>query len=550
MAWMNSRSLTVLALALLVGAGSGEAQQRTSRAIPGRPLDSTVVAAPVVVRGDTVLFVAARFGAFSPAERARAIGDRIRNLSQAPPDSLLLLRADRLTEIIAGDVILMSVTDDDAAAAGIDRDSLAVAYRDALFAELGLVSWSATLRALIVGGLWTALATIILVVLLRLLRRGIARLEALVGAQQERGMPGVRIRTIELVRPEAVTSFLYGAIRFVRLTTVVVLLYFYLPLVLSFFPWTQRYADRLVNYIVDPLQAVLGALVGYIPNLVFIAVIVVVARYGLKVVRLVFNAIGSGALPLGNFERDWADPTYKIVRFLIIAFVAVVLFPYLPGANSEAFKGISIFLGVLVSFGSSSAIANIVAGTVLTYTRAFNIGDRVQIGDTSGDVVAKTLLVTRVRTIKNVDVTIPNAMVLSTHVQNFTAIARTTGLILHTGVTIGYDVPWRQVHQLLIAAAKATPGILAKPSPFVLQTGLDDFYVAYQLNAYTDNASAMASTYSRLHENIQDQFNAAGVEIMSPHYRALRDGNVMTLPAEHLPPDYRPPGIRVERADG
>lgn len=542
--------LNALALALLASAGSSEAQQPGSRAIPGRPVDSLAVAAPVVLRGDTVLFVSARFGAFSAAERARAIGDRIRALSQDPPDSLALLRADRLTEIIAGDVILMSVTDDDAAAAGVDRDSLATAYRDALFAELGLVSWSATLRALVVGGLWTVLATIILVLLLRLLRRGIARLESLVAAQRERGMPGLRIRTIELVSPDVVTNFLAGAIRFLRLTAIVVLLYFYLPLVLSFFPWTQRYADRLVNYILDPLQAVLGALVGYIPNLVFIAVIVVVARYGLKLVRLVFNAIGSGALPLGSFERDWADPTYKIVRFLIIAFVAVVLFPYLPGANSEAFKGISIFLGVLVSFGSSSAIANIVAGTVLTYTRAFQIGDRVQIGETTGDVVAKTLLVTRVRTSKNVDVTIPNAMVLGTHVQNFTATARSTGLILHTGVTIGYDVPWRQVHRLLIAAAEATPGIIAEPAPFVLQTSLDDFYVAYQLNAYTDDPSRMARTYSRLHENIQDQFNAAGVEIMSPHYRALRDGSVMTLPAEHLPPGYKPPGIRVEHVDG
>lgn len=517
---------------------------------PGRPVDTLRVAAPVVVRGDTVLFVSAPFGAFSAADRAAAIADRIRSISQDPPDSLSLLAADRVTDIIAADRVLMSVTEDDAAAVGMPRDSLALRYRDALFAELGRVSLTATVRALLLGSLWTAIATLVLVVLLRLVRRGVTRAEALVAAQQERGMPGVRIRTVELISPAIVTNFLYGAIRFVRLTMIVILLYFYLPLVLSFFPWTQRYADRLVSYITDPLMAVLRAVVGYLPNLFFIAVIVVVTQYGLKLVRLVFNAVGNGTLAIRSFERDWADPTYKIVRFLIIAFVAVVLFPYLPGADSDAFKGVSLFLGVLVSFGSSSAIANIVAGTVLTYTRAFNIGDRVQIGETTGDVIAKTLLVTRVRTIKNVDVTIPNAMVLGAHVQNFTAIARTRGLILHTGVTIGYDVPWRQVHELLINAAKATEAILADPAPFVLQTSLDDFYVAYQLNAYTSDASKMALTYSQLHQNIQDQFNAAGVEIMSPHYRALRDGNLVTIPAEHLPKDYVPPSFRVTRPEG
>jgi small-conductance mechanosensitive channel len=276
-------------------------------------------------------------------------------------------------------------------------------------------------------------------------------------------------------------------------------------------------------------------------------VIVLVTRYILKAIHLVFRAIGAGAVTFRGFHRDWAAPTYNIVRFLVIAFAVVVMWPYLPGSGSDAFKGVSLFVGVLFSLGSSGAVGNIVAGVVLTYTRAFQIGDRVKIGETTGDVLERTLLVTRVRTIKNVEVTIPNGAVLGNQVVNYSSQADTHGLILHTTVTIGYDAPWKQVHELLIAAARATPEILEDPAPFVLQTSLDDFYVSYQINAYTRNPSVMARTYSALHQNIQDQFNEGGVEIMSPHYGALRDGNQVTIPAQQLPKNYQTPAFRLTR---
>jgi small-conductance mechanosensitive channel len=234
----------------------------------------------------------------------------------------------------------------------------------------------------------------------------------------------------------------------------------------------------------------------------------------------------------------------------VFAFAVVVMWPYLPGSGSDAFKGVSLFVGVLFSLGSSGAVGNIVAGVVLTYTRAFQIGDRVKIGETTGDVFERTLLVTRLRTIKNVDVTIPNGAVLGNQVINYTGQAQGPGLILHTTITIGYDAPWKQIHELLIAAAKATPEILEDPAPFVLQTSLDDFYVSYQINAYTRNPSVMARTYSVLHQNIQDQFNGAGVEIMSPHYNALRDGNQMTIPPAQLPRTYQAPAFRLTRTGG
>jgi small-conductance mechanosensitive channel len=191
---------------------------------------------------------------------------------------------------------------------------------------------------------------------------------------------------------------------------------------------------------------------------------------------------------------------------------------------------VSIFLGLLVSLSSSSAISNVIAGSILTYTSAFRIGDRVRIGESEGDVVKTALLVTQVRTIKNEVVSIPNANVLNTQVVNYSRLAESAGLILHTEVTIGYTVPWRTVHKLLIDAALRSPDILSEPAPFVLQRALSDFYVAYQLNAYTRDAQRMIDTYSSLHQAIQDSFAAGGVEIMSPHYTALRSGRDSTIP--------------------
>ena len=234
------------------------------------------------------------------------------------------------------------------------------------------------------------------------------------------------------------------------------------------------------------------------------------------------------------------------MRFLVNVFAAISIFPYIPGSQSDAFRGVSVFLGILLSFGSAGAISNLIAGLVLTYMHPFRNGDRVKIADTIGDVIERTQLVTRIRTIKNVVITIPNSMVLGSHIINFSSVAKEQGLILHTAITIGYDAPWKTVHALMIAAAKATTHILTTPEPFVLQTSLDDFYVTYEINAYTDQANKMGTIYGELHQNIQDKFNEAGVEIMSPHCANIRDGNQVTIPENYLPKSYRAPGLRIE----
>jgi len=320
----------------------------------------------------------------------------------------------------------------------------------------------------------------------------------------------------------------------------------FLTFAFGLFPWTRAASNRLAEYALTPVRAVVTALVDYLPSLFFLFVITAIFYAAIKLVDLIAGQIRDGHVVLANFPAEWADPTRKIIRFLLVALGVVVAFPYLPASGSPAFTGVSVFLGLLVSLGSSSALSNIIAGLVLTYTRAFRFGDRVQIGDTYGDIVATSLLVTKVRTIKNEEVTIPNGIVLGNSVTNYTRQAKTLGLILHTSVTIGYDAPWRTVHQLLVDAALATPGVLHDPRPFVWQTALNDFYVTYEINAYTSAPHDASAIYADLHARIQDAFYAAGVEIMSPHYASLRDGNTVAIPEASRPPGYRAHGFRVE----
>jgi small-conductance mechanosensitive channel len=350
-------------------------------------------------------------------------------------------------------------------------------------------------------------------------------------------MQWLETKSFEILHVEQVWATLTGALRTVHLLLILAILYSYLGLVLSFFPWTRLLAANLLGYVLTPLQTIGKAVIGYVPSLIFIVILVIITRYGLKVMRLFFVGIEKGTITLSGFDPDWANPTYKLVRLFAIALAVVVAYPYIPGSESAAFKGVSIFIGVIFSLGSSSAISNIIAGYTMAYRRAFKVGDRVKIGDLTGDVAQMRLLVTHLTTIKNEEIIVPNSLILNSHVINYSSLAREQGLILHTTVTIGYDSPWRQVHALLLMAAERTPGLLREPPPFILQRSLDDFYVSYELNAYTDAPRVMVEIYSDLHQNIQDAFNEYGVQIMSPSYR-FDPGRPKVVPRERW---YTPP---------
>jgi small-conductance mechanosensitive channel len=534
------------ALRLVLGLGASLLVHPVAAQVP-RDSTASPAGAPVIYGLDTLFTLHGRLGPFGPAERATAIQQRLGRLGPALAlgrDTIVIAEIEQRSELLVGDEVLMTVLDSDAAPLGQSRGAIAAAWAERIRTVAMAAEAASGLRAIAIDVAKAVAATAVLIGLLFLLRVLFARIYTLL---QSNRAPALRIKRFELLSAARLGETLTVLTRTLRVVLTILLLYFYVPLVLSFFPWTAPLSRRIVGYIITPLRSVGAGFVDYLPKVFFIVVIVLVTRYLLKLIRLVFRAIGTGVLTLEGFQREWAEPTFNIIRFLVIAFAAVVMFPYLPGAGSDAFKGVSLFVGVLFSLGSSGAVGNIVAGVVLTYTNAFRVGDRVQIGETVGDVVERTMLVTRIRTIKNVDITVPNGTVLGSQVINFTSQASGRGLILHTTVTIGYDAPWRQIHELLIAAAGATENVLEDPAPFVLQTSLDDFYVSYQINAFTDKPAVMARTYSDLHQNIQDRFNEAGVEILSPHYRAARDGNQVAIPPQYLPKDYRAPAFRVEQ---
>jgi small-conductance mechanosensitive channel len=322
---------------------------------------------------------------------------------------------------------------------------------------------------------------------------------------------------------------------------IIVILFFYLPLLFSFFPQTENLVNRFYQYIADPVKSVGRGLLNFLPNLFYIFIIILIARYLLRILNMLSKEIEEERLRLKGFHKDWAQPTANIIKIVLYAFTLVFIFPYLPGSDSPAFRGVSIFLGVLFSLGSTSAIANIVAGIVITYMRPFMIGDRVKIGESVGDVMEKNLLVTRIRTIKNEDITIPNATIINAHLWNYSKSASSIGIILHTTVTIGYDVPSKRVIELLLKAAQLTKDLSREFKPFVLQKSLGDFYVEYELNVYTKQPKKMAILKSNLNSSILEVFNQAGVEILSPHYSAYRDGNTTTIPAANAPTGPRGP---------
>jgi small-conductance mechanosensitive channel len=499
--------------------------------------DSAAVAAgaPVVVDRDTLFYVTSRVLSFTPEDRAKAIGERLHRLIDdelVTPQAITVQEAEGGSEIHCRDIIVMTVTDADARSAGVGRAELANTIAARIRREFGVVRERYSLRKYLLAALYSVLTIGVVIFIFWGLRRLFFRLYDTLHRWKGTRIPTLKIQKLEILTAERTTLALLKIAKALRLILTALLLYVGGSLVLGYFPQTRLVSAYVLSRSVDLIRPLASAVINYLPNLAVIAVVLAVAYYAIKLVRFFFEAIRGGYLALPGFYAEWADTTYKIIRFALIVLFVVILFPYLPGSDSPAFKGVSIFIGLLFSLGSTSVVANVVAGIILTYMRPFRVGDRVKISDTVGDVMEKTVLVTRVRTIKNVVITIPNAMVLSSHIINYSLSGREEPLVLHTSVTIGYNAPWRHVHELLVSAAAATEHILKQPKPYVLQLALDDFFVEYELNAYTDNAAAMARTYSDLHQNIQDMFGAAGVEIMSPHYRAIRDGGASTVPAD------------------
>lgn len=513
-------------------------------------LRKTAIGYPVLgVDKDTLFLIYSKIGASTPSERAATISRKIKSLYEDEflnTDAITVVAAEDNFDVVYKETILMSVSENDALWYHKTSEDLASDFQNIIKESIiksrtdnsiSKILLRIGLALLVIGILWFFII---------LIGKGYRRLLLLVNAKKDSWLKNLTYKDYTFLTAEQELQVVLFLLKILRWVVFIILVYIALPVIFSIFPISRSWADRLFELVWSPFKGVLVAVWEYLPNLFSILVIYFVMKYVIKFVKYIFHEIETEKLKISGFHADWAAPTLSIVKFLLYAFMFVLIFPFLPGSDSNIFKGVSVFVGVLFSLGSSTAIANMVAGLVITYMRPFKIGDRIKIADVSGDVIEKTLLVTRIRTIKNEIITIPNSSVLSGNTTNYSSEAHEKGLILHTTVTIGYDVPWKDMHQALIDAALKTDMILEVPAPFVLQTSLDDFYVSYQINAYTREASKQAIIYSNLNQNIQNICNERGIEILSPHYRAARDGNNITIPANYLPKDYKAPSFNVK----
>jgi small-conductance mechanosensitive channel len=519
---LQIRSLVAAFILLTLLPGQARAQDRVPPQVAAdiAQLEQAVPTAPVLVDGAMVLRV--RGVSSYPAEqRAAAIAGRIRNLAADrafKPDTLRVEETDVATQIMADRLLVMGVYDADAAIEGLSRQALATVYigriQSAIATYRGERSAQALQRAA-VSALVATLVFIALVLAAIWIRR---KLDALLDSRYKQRIDALAAKSQEVVSVTRVWKFLDASLRFIRSATILVLALVYLQYVFGLFPQTRPAAQRVTGYIVGPLATMWASFVAWIPDLIFLVILVFVVRIILRVMRRFFEAVEQGRIHLANFDPDWAAPTYKLLRPLVVAFALIVGYPYIPGSGSEAFKGVSLFLGIVFSLGSSSFIANMIAGYSMTYRRAFKLGDVVRIGDVMGVVTTIRLQVTHIRTIKNEEIVVPNSQILNASVTNYTSLAQSNGLILHTTVGIGYETPWRQVEAMLLDAARRTPGLMDAPPPYVLHLQLGDFCVTYELNVYCSDPTKMRAIYTDLHRHILDVFNEYGVQIMTPAY--------------------------------
>lgn len=493
---------------------------------------------------DTLFTIYNKLGSFSAKDRATAINARISTLADEfgfNAKSIKIVESETTLDIVKGENIIMSVSENDAIWNNTTKAALAQKYKTIITDAILKYKQETSLSTLAKEIGQALLVLLVIFFLIKYIKKLFQWIESKIIIEENRRIKGIKIRNFTLFDAHQQVNALLNVNNFLKWLFIAITVYITLPILFGIFPWTKDFAGTLFGYILNPLKKIALAFWNYLPNLITILVIIFVFRYVLKGIHFLKREIQRGNLEIPGFYADWANPTYQIIRIIVFAFMLVVIFPYLPGSNSPVFQGVSVFLGFLFTFGSAGSLSNIVAGLILTYMRLFKIGDRVKIGEVTGDVIEKSLLVTRIRTIKNEIISIPNSTVMNSHTINYSSDAPEKGLIIHSTVTIGYDVPWKKMHEVLIEAATRTELVLPEPKPFVLQTSLDDFYVSYEINAYVKEANKQAVIYSNLHQNIQDVCNENGIEIMSPHYRAARDGSQTTIPENYLDKDYKAP---------
>jgi small-conductance mechanosensitive channel len=528
---------------LLALAGAPALAAQDSAAAPANPsagpLAGSAAAdtASLIIGDQTVQVFRGGVGQVGAARRAEMAAERIAMAARPGPDSVRVITDSLGAIILLNGVPVFVVTPKDYPPDPSVQPSVYVSgVVSRLEAGLEAAEEAVSVRGLAIGFASVAAATLLLIVAFRLLVRG--RRWAVDRASLK--LPDLKISGVELISPGGLQRVFLLSLRVVVWVVGLLLVYTWITFSLTRFAYTRPWGMIFGRFLATTAEQIGLAILHSIPGLITVALIMGVTRALLALLKSFFDTVARQRIKIFGIHPDTVPATRRIVTAVVWMFAIASAYPFLPGASSESFRGISVLAGVLVTFGSAGIVGQAMSGLLLMYARGFKPGDFVRVGTTEGTVMELGLLSTRIRTVANEFILVPNSTVIGGSITDYSAAGREGHpLFVTASVTIGYDAPWQHIHELLLDAGAKLTGALKAPAPFVLQRALNDFYVHYEVFVPIDSeqASGLPRLRSELHTLIQDTFWAAGQEITSPHFYALRDGNAVTIPPGSHPPD-------------
>ena len=480
---------------------------------------------PIVFEKDTLYYLYTSYGPYDIDTRVKYVEEKLKELYNDPyfvADSIKIKPAGDYLSVMYNDKTITGISMVDALWENSSQTELAQRYANIIKNTIVKYKEQNSLKSVLIRLAELLLVLFIAFILVWAINRLFDFLKKITLNSEHSFLTSIRIRNYDFIKKPGIVKALVKLLAILRIVFLLFLLITIIPLIFDIFPSTQYLSKIIVQWISEPIKNVGIAIIGYLPHLFYIVIIAVITRYVLKILRFFALEIERGILKIKGFHPEWAHTTYVLARMMLWVLALVIMFPHLPGSDSDAFKGISVFLGVLISLGSSSAISNAIAGIVISYMRPFQVGDWIKSGEIIGAVIEKNALVTRLKTINNEDITIPNSAILSGATMNFTSIGKEIGLALNVQVKVRYDYSDNLVEELLIEAALTTNGISPKPHPYIFQISLSELNAVYELNAYTFHPENMYFIKSDLTKNIQSTFRQANIEIFSTQYVEIR----------------------------
>lgn len=477
--------------------------------------------APVVLNNDTLFKVYARVGQYSAFDRANSAHKNILSLYESPffiPDSLKVENNFNTEIITYNGKIIIGINEFDALWESTTPNELAETFKTIISNKIQEQRAKNSLKFKLIRAGEFLLILLIVALIIRIVNKLTKKLKEKLFKENSLIGDGLKVKNNQVFKRQQLITFISKVIDLLKNVLFLIIIFSALPLALKVFPSTSAWAIEVQKIILEPIKSLLDSLVSYLPELVKIIFILILGRYTLKLLRYFAFEIGKGAITIKGFYKEWAKPTYLIVRFLFIVFLLIIIFPYLPGSGTTAFQGVSVFLGILISIGSSSAISNAVAGIVITYMRPFQLKDWIKSGSITGVVIEKNALVTRLKTINNEDITIPNSTILTGATVNFSSIGKQNGLSISTQISVRYVYDEDLITDLLIVSAKKTIGVTDKIKPYVFQISLNDNNATYEINAITFEPERMYHIKSDLIRNIHTTFKENNISLKSVQF--------------------------------